>query len=690
MTSPAVSSGSTSAVPRAPWKLFACLLLLTLAVRLAVLSGRADELQLDRYGGTLAQAYLVGLPLDPTGLPVIPHLRGSYLFGLLLVPLTALFGPTLITLKLVALLWTSLTLWVLVRVADLALGRGAALWTGLLYAFGPPALQMVDLLALGSHADTLLPILWPLSWLLARGWKRPFRAWEAWFFGVTIGFGLFFSMQCWVALPALLAVWLRIDPTPWRGLRALWVLIGALPLAALVPVVTKSATIVNRPIEGRFLPKGYGGAVDKLWAVLSEELRRSWLFDNHWPAAVGWVLFLVLLAGALLALRALFEREARDESPATSVPGGRSLLATFGWLHCGALFGAYAISDFQVNLNATFDGMGSRYLFPVWPSLVFLALVGFGFGRPASQRGGLRAPLFAALAAGLLGVVGLIDPASDGRITTQLSHEPYASPWHFQYAEPTDLNARWTWVERMDADWADVRSQTYARCFFDERHGEQLKAAAAERGGTNRPEILARALLVATKRAVKELEPGPATAHAIGSGSEVVAKLVLESQGELDLLHTKLEPFALQAENVLGPELGASFLRGMGQNLHAAFAVTARRFDDGKVGEQAVERFLGAIVALPDAGREQVLAGLGFKLGLRFSRFARPSRLTLEGYHRLPVPLREVIAYWAGRGYRVRFLESAYEPPQVPYLEEIWGRDDAVLAAWREGLSAPR
>lgn len=676
-------------MPRAPWKAFVWLLFVTLTVRLAILSGRADELQLDRYGGTLAQAYLVGLPLDPSGLPVIPHLRGSYLFGLLLVPLTAVFGPTLITLKLLALLWTTLTLWVLVRVADLALGQSAAIWTGLLYAFAPPALQMVDLLALGSHVDTLLPILWPLSWLLARGWKRPFRTWEAWFFGVTIGFGLFFSMQCWVALPALLAVWLRIDPRSWRTRRAFWVSIGALPLAALVPVVTKSATIVNRPIEGRFLPKGFGGAAEKLWTVLSEDLRRSWLFDNQWPAVVGWTIFLTLLVGALLALRALFEREVREAPQEAPAPSGRMLLSTFGWLHCGALFGAYAISDFQVNVDANFDGMGSRYLFPVWPSMVFLALVGFGFGRRSTERGGQPGPFFAALAAGVIGVVGLFDPASDGRISTQLSHEPYASQWHFQYAEPQDLNARWSWVERMDADWADVRSETYARCFFDTRHEKRLQAAAAKRGGKNTPETLAQALLATTKRTTTLLESGPATAHATGSGCEVIAQLVLGTRIDLDLLHAKLEPFAQQAKNALGPELGASFLRGMGQNLHVAFAATTRSFDDGKVGEQAVERFLGAITALPDSGREQVLAGMGFKLGLRFSRFARSSRLTLEGYHRLPTQLRAVIAYWAARGYRVRFLESDYEPPQAPYLEEAWGRDAEVLSAWLEGLNAP-
>jgi hypothetical protein len=690
VTSPTAAPGSPSPAPRTPWKGFALLLLLTLAVRLAVLSGRTDELQLDRYGGTLAQAYLVGLPLDPAGLPVIPHLRGSYLFGLLLVPLTALFGPTLVTLKIVALGWTALTLWVLMRVADLALGHRAAVWAGLLYAFGPPALQMVDLLALGSHADTLLPILWPLAWLLARGWRRPFKTWEAWFFGVTIGFGLLFSMQCWVALPALVAVWWRVDPRPWQGLRVAWVAAGALPLAALVPVLTKSATLVNRPIEGRFLPKGFGGAVEKLWAVLSEELRASWLFDNQWPAAVGWVLFLSLLAGALLALRALFEREPAAGAEGSGAPDGRALLTLFGWLHCAALFGAYAISDFQVNLEASYDGMGSRYLFPIWPSLVFLALVGFGFGRgSAPPSTAWRAPIYAALVACVLGVIGLVRPASDGELTTQLSHEPYASPWHFQYAEPEDLNARWRWVERMDPDWADVRAQTYARCFFDERHGAGLKQAAGQHGG-GRADVLARALLIATKQVVRDLDPGPAEAHAVGCGGEVIAKLVLESQGELDLLHAKLEPFALQATRVLGPELGAGFLRGMGHNLHAAFAVTARRHDEGKVGEQAVERFLGAIAALPDAGREEVLAGIGFKLGLRFSRFARLSLLTLEGYQRLPADQREVIAYWAARGYRVRFLERAYAPPSVPYLEEVWGRDPRVLAAWRAGLEAPR
>lgn len=662
--------------------------LVVLAVRLLILAGRTDELQLDRYGGTVAQAYLVGLPLDPSGLPVIPHLRGSYLFGLLLVPLTAIFGPTLMTLKLIAIVWSLLTLWVLVRVTDLALGRSAAWLAGLLYAFAPPALQMVDLLALGSHADTLLPILWPLAWLLSRGWKRPFKSWEAGVFGLLIGFGLFFSMQCWVSLPALLAVWWRCDPRPWKQLRALWVLLGAIPLTLLVPVVTKSATLVNRPIEGRFLPKGIGGAFKKLWTVLSSELRLSWLFEGSLGLAASWLLFAVFLSGALMSLGALLGRSNAESAPLDEgpAPSGRALLATFGWLHCGALFAAYAISDFQVNLDAHLDGMGSRYLFPIWPALTFLALVGFGAGL----RGGIRMalPLGAAIASGALGVVSLAAPGSVGSASTMLSHEPYACPWHFRHAAPEDLDARWDWVIAMDPNWQIDHPQTYARCFFDPAHEEALKRAASQLSAATRSEHLARALLATTKREVRAWRPEVGRAIAAGSGGEVVAKLVLEGKGDLDQLHAKLEPFCTQAQMILGPELGAQFLRGMGHNLHAAFAVTAKRRDDGKGPKRSIDQFLSAIGSLPDPGRKHILEGVGFKLGLRISRFARTSLLTIEGYRRLPAPIRETIVYWAGRGYRVRFLESDYSAPRSPDLEALMGPEEQFIRAWRNGLEA--
>lgn len=195
-----------AAPPRSRWVLLAVLATVFVA-RLLLAMSRMDEVELEIYSGSLATAILAGLPLDPTELPIIVHLRGSYIVGLLLVPLFWLFGSTLWALKVLAIGWSLATAAVLVVLLDRVLGGRAALAGGLVYAFLPPSFVVVDIMILGSHGETILFILLALLFLMTRKRSLLLDRWGSFVFGASIGVGFLFSMQFLPAIPALILAW---------------------------------------------------------------------------------------------------------------------------------------------------------------------------------------------------------------------------------------------------------------------------------------------------------------------------------------------------------------------------------------------------------------------------------------------------------------------------------------------------
>ena len=195
-----------AAPKRSRWVLLAVLATVFVA-RLLLAMSRMDEVELEIYSGSLATAILAGLPLDATELPIIVHLRGSYIVGLLLVPLFWLFGSTLWALKVLAIGWSLATAAVLVVLLDRVLGWRAALAGGLVYAFLPPSFVVVDIMILGSHGETILFILLALLFLVTRRRSLLLDRWGSFVFGASIGVGFLFSMQFLPAIPALILAW---------------------------------------------------------------------------------------------------------------------------------------------------------------------------------------------------------------------------------------------------------------------------------------------------------------------------------------------------------------------------------------------------------------------------------------------------------------------------------------------------
>lgn len=634
---------------------------LALCLRAALAASRLDELELERYNANLGWALLHGLPLDPAQLPVIPHLRGSVVFGVLLTPLLWLCGPTLLALKLLAVLWGTWIVALTSALAERHLGRPAALLAALLALGATPAMARVDVLALGSHVDAIVFILLPLWWS-----GKPHRGlWAATIFGLLLGLGLLFSMQFWVALPAIVAFWwftgIPEAPRPAR-LRALKLLLCALlaaPSILLIPYITRRATLVNRPIEDRILPDGFGHALERLRDLLLHDLRRSWLFEEQGYGWFSHLLYASMALGAGYALWQLLRAPLfRRTDPAWAGP---RRLWVFALLHVACLCAAYAISDFRLNLQGTADGMGSRYLMPIWPALAFLAAAPLAAWRerpapPWVWGLGLLPglPLGAAL-------WPLFEP---GRCFDQppvLATEMYAFHGHLRHASPDDPRARWAWIQRLDPSWPQWTALAYGPDFAPAAGAslEQLRAELERARGLEEP--LRAASLVGLGRACAEVHRErqvrglryPPLAAGL-PGAELGRRVALDGQA---LAEDDFRWFSAGVGRALAPLLIGETLvvRQLTQSGQAARIGRYRPLEEGW-------RWLAA---WPERGRSALALGLGYQLGLRLSPYDPSADAVLAGLGKLPDSDRAELYRGLWAGYRQRFLETSYRPPRA-------------------------
>ncbi|MEZ5979265.1 MAG: glycosyltransferase family 39 protein [Planctomycetota bacterium] len=634
--------------------------LLVLGVRALVAASRLDELELERYGGTVAFALRHGIALDPAQLPIIEHLRGSYVFALLLVPLTFVFGSNLWVLKLLAVLWSALGAALVAVIARRHVGAlGTAVAVGLV-AFAPPALQMVDVLALGSHADTVPFLLLPTLLLLDAPSDRPMSWRRAAALGASVGAAIFFSYQALVALPAW-ALLLVLRQHPGRNwLRTIPVAcLAALPALLCIPLLTHDATtIVNRPIGERVLASDFGQKLGKFASAATYELRRSWLFEEQGVGLVGWVLLAAIVASVAFVL------VPRLRSLRTLRTDGRAQVVLVAVVHTACLLGAYAVTDLAVNLTATLDGTGSRYFVPLWPG--FALAIGAGCQalrtRVGAAAGWGTGAVLVALAA--LGTLPMLDPMLPTRQPRVAAHELYSFRDHLAYAAP-GLSERVALVRANDHDWVDFQPIAY----FD----------ASSRIEVARPDFAAR---------LEEARRGdgatvPFVCVAAGSTlAEEATRATVPPQNYLRGL-------VLAARDEVAATDAAErrwFMRGVGRTLgHRAVEYEgyarrdAKRFPRARVADlfRALEWF--------GADAPAVAEGLGFFVGLRATPYDRIQTDTLRSTTALSPTLVEPLYRGFGWGYRVRFREDGYFVPTGTAIEELL--PEHGRSAFREGLA---
>ena len=649
--------------PRISPVLFAALA--TLVARVAVALSRIDELELELYSGSLAWALLEGMPLHPDQLPVIEHNRGSVVVALLLLPFFAVSGPVLWPLKVIAIGTGVLVAALAAHLCTRAAGRSAGFAAGLLVALLPPAFQMVDVLALGSHADSILFLLAALSVLVAVGARGMRRLMPALALGFFCGLGYFYSLQFVVVLPALAAAAYcqereaaaRGEVHSTRALLTRGLPCIALPLLGfflLAKLITTSTEIVNRSLDDRVLPDGLSGALAKFAHTWSDELWRSWLFLENGGAVCA----LLYGTSAVLALLLLLPRVKRLEP-----------LAVFFLLHPLGVTAAYALTDFRMNFVSTLDGGGSRYMLPAMLSMAAWIALAHGGLVQRGQRALAWVVSAPALCAGALGLLSLLDPGyAWGQPPMRGTEFPHFRA-HFAFAGGEDFEERLRWIEALDTEWAAMRPLCYEQALAPQMRWDDDVA------------------LLHSLDSLQQVEGELAAYQAVALG-HFATQFWMRAEGSVA---GRLR----SACSAIPASLRDWFLRGVGRRWFMSLAEEQKILRDSEAGmlppgyRRKPPLFTRtAFLTLPPDLAQPVAEGMGFQLGWRTTPYEHLSLELLPLLQELPVQLSRRIFLSAGKGYRMRFVEASYELTE-PFALRIEDHMNAnARESFRRGLAA--
>ena len=207
------------------------LVVLFLGLRAALVLALADVFfhgeELSR--GAVARALLDDLPVATHELAYTYYNGGEFVFAHLVALAFEVCGPSLLALKLVALIWGSVLLCAGCSFCDRLFGRPAAVLFGLFFVFAPATFQKMSLLCLGIHFEAILFVVLTLHFggriLFAGDASRR----TSLLLGVSAGFGCYFSYPVALAV-AFVAVALALRRAwPRLGWCALGLLSGLAP-----------------------------------------------------------------------------------------------------------------------------------------------------------------------------------------------------------------------------------------------------------------------------------------------------------------------------------------------------------------------------------------------------------------------------------------------------------------------------
>lgn len=401
--------------------------LCVLAIRLPVMIAHQDTwYPFEVHSGTIAHALLSGFDLDVARLPIVPHIRGGVLFGVLLVPLYAVLGASAFAMKLLPMLWHAATIALLVHLLSRNGKRRAAIAAGILFCAAPPMLAKLSTIGLASHLESMLPFL-----LAFAAWQRAERLEErwlpAWVLGLAIGFAGFFHLQA--LLPCIpIAGLFTLSALRNRVTHLLVLLLGigigaapsflfdggnvALLRASLVHQAdaAPAATDTN-PLDVEIDPTAPPPASDKAVGLLTHDFAFALEFGDLSAAhgvALGALYSLLALLLAVLGLgqdRRWLTSLLDTLRFRSSVPSLELVLT----LHFALVIVLYLFSHarHQEEIGA---GLTNRHLAPAFFSLLALAALGV----ESQKRGGLwMAPL---VALGIAALPSIAHPTAAHRL----------------------------------------------------------------------------------------------------------------------------------------------------------------------------------------------------------------------------------------------------------------------------------
>jgi hypothetical protein len=337
----------------------------------------------ETYRLLIAEALRGGWPIPLHDLQADPYNGGSLVFSALTAAAAPIAGASIATLKLVAVAWNALGLWMWLVVANRIGGRATAHALGLLWLFAPPVFLVFNVVGLGSHSDTIT--LAGLQWLLLLRLiddpdRRPARviAWAA-----AGGFAAWFGYASIISFGVGAAYAVAAGALPLRR----WPQAAAAFAAGFLPWMMRAAVA--------------GGALDVLAQTFAPGTGQArgyfaTLFDlvvHGVPAALYFrdigipgdvklsrdvfsYAYLAVYAVAWLSLVASLSSAARSTSTG-SAPGARiaAALRRFPELPLLAVFPVFiatiAASTLELNDYGFVRWLTFRILVPALPSIFF-------------------------------------------------------------------------------------------------------------------------------------------------------------------------------------------------------------------------------------------------------------------------------------------------------------------------------
>jgi len=206
-------------------KLFLWIILFFLLSRLVVLFSAIDELynSEDLAMGVVAKEVIKGASLPLFEYQYLHYSGGTLVVGLLAAPFFLLFGPNYLALKLVPLLFSAATLAAFFLLAYEFFNRRTAIIAALLYIFSSLSWCGYNFY-LGFHGESLLFVFLAVYLFYKIIFQSKSSAGYYFFFGLTCGFGLYFSYTFLIALAAIGIIWLIQRPRLFleKGFYVFW------------------------------------------------------------------------------------------------------------------------------------------------------------------------------------------------------------------------------------------------------------------------------------------------------------------------------------------------------------------------------------------------------------------------------------------------------------------------------------
>jgi hypothetical protein len=196
-----------------------------------------------------ARALTSGIELPWQHLAYMPHEGGGFLVSLLEVVAFALIGPSVLAVKLVAVVFGACILAAVLQLAREHCSPRAAWFVAVAFVLAPDPFVRFSLIPVGTHYEAMLFVALVLLFALRLLRAETGRPRDAILLGLSAGFGLYVSLQM---LAALLAVALAFVvrrrfrvATRETGLALGAFVVGALPLWIMLATVGKSVIVIR-------------------------------------------------------------------------------------------------------------------------------------------------------------------------------------------------------------------------------------------------------------------------------------------------------------------------------------------------------------------------------------------------------------------------------------------------------------